>query len=125
MDADTTGERRIRVLVVEDHPDTAHLFQRALERAGFDVATAGSAAEALAAVARQPFDVMLSDLGLPDASGHELMVRVKALQPLVGIAMSGYGEDEDIEKSRVAGFSEHLVKPITVDVVVAVIRRLT
>ena len=63
--------------------------------------------------AKEPFDLIVSDIGLPDASGYYLMRQIKREHGITGIAMSGYGMDEDIRKSQEAGFSEHLVKPIS------------
>ena len=66
----------------------------------------------------------MSDLGLPDSTGLELMTRMQDIQPLPGIAMSGYGMEEDVRKSIAAGFSEHLVKPVKIPQLVAAIQRL-
>ena len=66
----------------------------------------------LAAAESRPFDVVVSDLGLPDGSGHDLMRRLRERRPVAGIAMSGYGTEDDIRRSREAGFAEHLVKPV-------------
>ena len=104
----------LRLLVVEDHSDTALMLGRLLEASGYKVKTAGNVSEALELVDREPFDVLVSDLGLPDATGFELMRRIGERHTLKGIAISGYGMDEDIRKSLEAGFSEHLVKPVDV-----------
>lgn len=103
---------RPRILLVEDHPDTSNMLNRLLSINGFCVHVAGSKATALAAAADQPFDLVVSDIGLPDATGYELMRELSARYGLRGIALTGYGMDEDIEQSREAGFAEHLVKPI-------------
>ena len=97
---------------MEDHSDTALMLGRLLEASGYKVKTAGNVSEALELVDREPFDVLVSDLGLPDATGFELMRRIGERHTLKGIAISGYGMDEDIRKSLEAGFSEHLVKPV-------------
>jgi CheY-like chemotaxis protein len=104
----------LRLLIVEDHTDTALMLARLLKASGYRVKTAGTASEALELVEREPFDVLVSDLGLPDATGLELMRKIGERHTLKGIAMSGYGMDEDIRKSLEAGFSEHLVKPVDV-----------
>jgi CheY-like chemotaxis protein len=78
------------------------------------VQTAGSVAEALKAAEGADFDVLVSDLGLPDGTGCELMRQIRDRHPLRGIAMSGYGMEEDVRRSREAGFSEHLVKPVDI-----------
>ena len=110
------GNGDLRVLIVEDDADTARVLSRLLGISGHKVKTAGSAAGALelAGVANntgEPFDVMVSDIGLPDKTGYELMQAIKARYSMKGIAMTGYGMDEDLRKSREAGFSEHIVKP--------------
>jgi len=67
--------------------------------------------------------VLVSDLGLPDGSGYDVIRRVRAHQIVPGIAMSGYGMDNDVRRTREAGFTEHLVKPIDVPQLIAAIRR--
>jgi CheY-like chemotaxis protein len=75
-------------------------------------------------VANEPFDVMVSDIGLPDATGYDLMKEIKARYTTKGIAMSGYGMDEDLRKSREAGFSDHIIKPANVAQLERTIRRV-
>jgi CheY-like chemotaxis protein len=113
------------LLVVEDHADTARTLARLLRGAGFRVTTAGDVGSAIAAAERESFDLVVSDLGLPDGDGFEIMRAIRARQVVSGIAMSGYGMDEDIQRSREAGFVEHLVKPLDVPHLVAAIRRVT
>jgi PAS domain S-box-containing protein len=107
------GRAPVRLLVVEDHADTATMLAKLLGSAGYSVKTAASAAEALDLASKEPFDLLVSDIGLPDATGYQLMQQIKERYGTNGIAMSGYGMDEDIRKSREAGFSDHLVKPIS------------
>ncbi|MGD0768756.1 MAG: response regulator [Tepidisphaeraceae bacterium] len=118
------GRAPIRLLVVEDHADTATMLAKLLGSAGYSVKTAGSAAGALELASREPFDLVVSDIGLPDATGYHLMQQIKERYGMNGIAMSGYGMDEDIRKSREAGFSEHLVKPISFAQLTQAIHRL-
>ena len=115
--------RQIRVLLVEDHPDTAVTLSRLLRRSGFVVAGAPDVATAAAKAEAETFDVLVSDLGLPDGSGYDVIRRVRAHQIVPGIAMSGYGMDNDVRRTREAGFTEHLVKPIDVPQLIAAIRR--
>ena len=115
---------RLRLLVVEDHEDTARVLGRLLRASGHEVKTAGSVAAALELVASQPFDLVVSDIGLPDATGHDLMREIRAKHGLKGIAMTGYGMDEDIRKSFDAGFVDHIVKPVNVAQLEAVIQRV-
>jgi PAS domain S-box-containing protein len=117
------GEK-LRVLMVEDHPDTAEVLARLLRMSGYMVKTAYTVAAALQLAAAESFDVIVSDIGLPDATGYELMKEVKERYSIKGIAMSGYGMDEDLRKSRDAGFSDHLVKPTNVAQLERSIRRL-
>jgi CheY-like chemotaxis protein/nitrogen-specific signal transduction histidine kinase len=98
------------VLVVEDHHDTAQALRELLEQWGYRVRLAHSVAEAVREAA-YGCDVVLSDLSLPDGSGYELL----ALLPpgLPALAMSGFGSDADLVRSRQAGFVEHLIKPVS------------
>lgn len=102
----------VRVLLVEDHPDTGQMLQRYLSAEGFEVKLAGSVAAALQLADEQPFDIVISDIGLPDASGLDLMRRLRERCTLPGIAISGYGMETDVRNSREAGFFTHLTKPI-------------
>jgi len=105
---------RIRLLLVEDHEPTLTVLQRLLLRAGHDVVTASTAESAISAAAGdKKFDGVISDLGLPDGTGYELLGKLRALHPEIeAIALSGYGMEEDLQRSRDAGFMTHLVKPI-------------
>jgi PAS domain S-box-containing protein len=109
--------RPLRLLFVEDHPDTAETVAELLRMMGHQVSVAGTVAEALetagALAANEGFDLVVSDLGLPDGSGHDLMRELVRLYNVPGIAVSGYGMEEDVRKSREAGFSLHLTKPAT------------
>jgi two-component system CheB/CheR fusion protein len=122
--ASAPRERKPRLLLVEDHADTARTLARLLRLAGYRVRTAGTVAEGLAAAAADRYDLLISDLGLPDASGHDLMRQVRALYGTPGIALSGYGMEEDVRQSLDAGFLEHLIKPINVDHLKAVLERV-
>lgn len=102
----------LRLLLVEDHDDVAELLASLLAMRGHAVKIARSARDALRAISAETFDVMVSDVGLPDASGYELMRQVRARGATKGIAMSGWGRPEDIARSREAGFAEHLIKPV-------------
>jgi len=115
---------QLRLLLVEDHADTSRTLARLLRNAGFAVSTASDVASATATVGREPIDLLISDLGLPDGSGYELMKAVRAKRSVPGIAMSGYGMEEDVRHSREAGFSEHLVKPINLEELLGAIRRV-
>jgi two-component system, chemotaxis family, CheB/CheR fusion protein len=103
----------LRVLLVEDHGDTMQMMVDILQLEGHDVLTAGDVATALKIAAEHPFDVLLSDLGLPDASGLDLIRQLRDQgNTAPAIALSGYGQETDIGESRSAGFHIHLVKPV-------------
>jgi PAS domain S-box-containing protein len=103
------------ILLVEDHASTRETVQKLLLRRNYQVAAAANAAAARALAATQRFDFVVSDVGLPDGDGYQLMAELRALQPhLQGIAVSGYGMDEDLQRSTAAGFSAHLVKPVSI-----------
>jgi two-component system CheB/CheR fusion protein len=116
----------LRILLVEDHGDTAAMMRLLLSSDGHDVEHAGDVASALALAGVHTFDLLLSDLGLPDASGLELMreLRQRGLQ-LPGIALSGYGQEEDVRRSHDAGFAAHLTKPTTPEKLAEVIASVT
>jgi PAS domain S-box-containing protein len=122
--ADNGGKTKLRVLVVEDHQDTAKLLSRLLGASGYAVKMAHDAAAALQLAATEPFDVIVSDIGLPDMTGYDLMKEIKSRYPIKGIAMSGFGMEEDLRKSREAGFSDHIVKPANVAQLERSIRRV-
>jgi PAS domain S-box-containing protein len=107
-------QESLRLLIVEDHADTAMLLKRLLQASGYAVETAGSISEAMEAAEHDCFDIVVSDLGLPDGTGRDLMRQLQERYPVKGIAMSGYGMEEDLRKSFEAGFSEHLVKPVDI-----------
>lgn len=122
---DRVSAATLRVLVVEDHADTAQALARLLRDAGFAITLANDVASALAVAQRESFDLVLSDLGLPDGSGTDVMRELRTHSAIPGIAMSGYGMEDDLRRSREAGFSEHLVKPVDRDKLMEAIRRVT
>jgi signal transduction histidine kinase len=105
-------ERHRRVLLVDDHHDTCIGMKRMLERRGYEITVAHSADQAAEKVRTQQFDLLISDIGLPDRSGYDLMREVRLNNNLPGIALSGFGTEQDVKQARAAGFSEHLTKPI-------------
>lgn len=109
-----TQSRTFDILLVDDHEDTRCSFKVLLERRGHRVTIAGSVAEACAAARQQRFQLLISDIGLPDATGHDLMRTLAADPELKAIAVSGYGMKEDIHRSQQAGFSVHLTKPLRI-----------
>ncbi len=113
-----------QVLLVDDHIDTARAMGRLLTRWGCHVQTADTVAGALKAAAAVRPDVLISDIGLPDGSGLDLIRQLLARQPIRGIAVSGFGMEEDLARSRAAGFVDHLVKPVDVNRLQQTIRRV-
>jgi CheY-like chemotaxis protein len=110
------GPTRGRVLLVEDHAPTRQTLLQLLRHRHFEVTPAGSADEAHRHALAGEFDLLISDVGLPGRNGYELMADLRRLHPrLAGIALSGYGMEDDLARSQAAGFSIHLVKPITMD----------
>lgn len=104
-----------RILLVDDHGQTRSTLARLLIQRGHQVATADSMKQALECAETFHFDLLLSDLGLPDGSGHELMQKLRLKRPnFRGIALSGYGMESDVRKSLDAGFEAHLTKPIDI-----------
>ncbi len=118
-----TSDKRLSILVVDDHRDTLMAMSRLLKRLDHDVTTADCKASALAAAADGSFDLLISDIGLPDGTGLELMREMLARRPIRGIALTGYGTEGDIERTREAGFVAHLTKPINFKQLEAVIRQ--
>ena len=111
--------RSMRVLVVEDHHDTAEQFARLLKRAGHEVTCAASIKEAQNHAVMTPapncafaFDILISDIDLPDGNGRDLMRDLAKHYPIRGIAVSGHGMKDDIQDSIAAGFSYHMTKPV-------------
>jgi PAS domain S-box-containing protein len=104
-----------RLLVVEDHQATSDVMVRLLTKRGYSVSVASSIEEALSVLSETPIDLLISDVGLPDGSGRELMEKIRQTQDLPGIALSGYGTEADLAQSSAVGFSVHLTKPVDID----------
>jgi signal transduction histidine kinase/CheY-like chemotaxis protein len=116
--------RKHRVLVVDDHADTCTGMKMMLERRGYQITVAHSADQAVEKAEQEDFDLLISDIGLPGRSGYELMRELRESKGLRGIALSGFGMENDVTKARAAGFSEHLTKPINFERLEAAIRNL-
>ncbi|HOO17953.1 MAG TPA: response regulator [Phycisphaerae bacterium] len=113
----------LRSLLVEDHRPTLDAMTKLLDGAGHEVQTASTLATALEVGSRQRFDLVISDLRLPDGGGDELMRALSRRYGVTGIAVSGCGMEEDIRRSHDAGFVEHLTKPIDFGNLEAAIQR--
>ena len=117
---------RIRIALCDDHAVVRSGLRRILE-AESDlevVAEAGTADEAVAVARETQPDVFVMDVGLPDRSGHELMTELKSRYCLRGIALSGYGMEEDVQRSQEAGFERHLTKPVNLQLLKEAIREV-
>ncbi|HEY4757101.1 MAG TPA: ATP-binding protein, partial [Chthoniobacterales bacterium] len=117
---DTAKRKRLpaksyRLLVVEDHEPTLAVLARLLREQSHEVMTASTVKDALTLASENVFDFVISDLGLPDGNGIDLMVHLRADYGLRGIALTGYGMAEDLARTEQAGFLAHLVKPINFD----------
>lgn len=114
--AEPAAGRSLRILLVEDHPDTADAMAELLGILGHCVTVARDVASGLTAaeqaLAGPGLDLVISDIGLPDGTGFDLMRVLSGRYGLRGIALSGYGTEKDIQESRAAGFSLHLTKPV-------------
>ncbi len=120
--------KRVRLLLVEDHADTAIVLARMLGRSGYDVLRAGTVGEALSIAEKEMrgagLHLVISDLGLPDGSGLDMMRVLAGRHGLRGVALSGYGMEGDREQSAAAGFARHLTKPVNVSVLRATLAEL-
>ncbi len=124
LPAAAAGAWPLRILLVEDHQTSREMIARLLTRRGHAVEAAGNVAEARELAAQHGIDLLVSDLGLPDGHGHELMRELRPQVVLGAIALSGYGMEADVEQSKAAGFDEHLTKPVVLADLEAAIQRI-
>ena len=106
------SHRCLKILMVEDNKDTLNYFSQRLMQRGHVVRTASNLAMALRVASETDFELLISDIELPDGSGLELMWKLRSKGSVKGIALSGFGSSDDVEQSHCAGFSEHLTKPV-------------
>ena len=106
------SHKRLRILVVEDHGDTRQTLARLLSHFGHQIAVADSVESALRTFRSQQFDAIVSDIGLPDGTGYEIIKQAKQRYPVKAIALTGFGMDADLRRSKAAGFDFHLTKPV-------------
>jgi CheY-like chemotaxis protein len=103
----------LRILFVEDHSDSRRIIAGLLNRSGYNVSVADCAGTALTMLNADKFDVLLSDIGLPDGSGYALVLLAKQSQPsIIAVALTGFSSEQDIRFSREVGFDFHLTKPV-------------
>jgi signal transduction histidine kinase/CheY-like chemotaxis protein len=121
--ASPAARKVMRVLLVDDHVDTNRSLTQLLRRRGYHVQAAHSVKSALELAAHERFDVLVSDIGLPDGSGVDLMQTLKAKHPIFGIALTGFGMEEDLQRSHDGGFHHHLIKPVDLNKLDALIQQ--
>jgi two-component system CheB/CheR fusion protein len=115
--------RTVRILLVDDHNDTLRVLDRLLTLHGHEVRTAVTVQQAIQiAGGGAPFDLLVSDVGLPDGTGMDLLDALRPMHPpLAAIALTGYGEEEDVMRCRQAGFGRHLLKPVSLEALLGAI----
>ncbi len=112
----------LRLFLVENHQDTMRYMKLYLEQLGYQISVAADMATALREIPNSQCDILISDIGLPDGDGWQLMEKLGKNRPPFAIAMSGYGTGNDQRKSLASGYNFHLVKPFTPDALVALLR---
>jgi len=116
------------VLIIEDSLDTLNMLKLWLTTFGCEVSTATEAMEGISIATRHPPDLIISDIGMPDVDGYELMRVVRktaGLEQVPAIALTGYARDEDRELALSAGYSAHISKPANIGRLLNLIKKLT
>ena len=117
------SQRQLRLIVVEDHAESADGLKKFLNAVGYRVFVATDMTSALSLASAVEFDVLLSDLALPDGNGWELLKRLSAERQIRAIAFSGHNSPDDLQRSAEAGFIEHIPKPLCPERLCAAIDR--
>ena len=117
------SRKPLRLIVVEDHADTAEALKRFLKAVGYQVFVATDMSSAVSLASSVEFDLLLSDLALPDGDGWMLLKQLSAVRHIRAIAFSAHNEPADLRRSAEAGFIEHLPKPLSPDKLCAAIER--
>ncbi len=118
------GSKPLRILLVEDHQDTRRALSRLLTHFGHRVVTTGTVATAKQIVGSDQIDVLLCDIGLPDGSGYEVAAQARAKRRIKAVALTGFGTEKDVLRSKEAGFDFHLVKPVNFQELQSVLEQL-
>lgn len=118
------AEKGLRVLVVEDHEDTAWAYRNILDHLNCEVRMAGTVAEALDILLKESFDVILSDVGLPDGDGVKLIHGVRRFCQTPAIAITAYDSSTDVGNCLRAGFDLHMSKPVDINRLFGEMKRL-
>src|SRR5687768_1076505 len=116
------------ILVVDDSPETTEMLGKLLELEGAFVDSARSGREALELARQKNFDLVISDISMPEMDGYELLQKLRSIPQMADIpavALTGYGRTNDVERALEEGFAEHLTKPLDLDDLLLVVRRLT
>jgi CheY-like chemotaxis protein len=121
MTAARANSPALRIFLVEDHSDSLEVLRIYLESFGHVILSARNKAEALKDIPAANCDVLLSNIGLPDGNGWDLIQEVGKSRPAYAIALSGYGMKADRERSAEAGFRHHLIKPVSVKKLTAIL----
>jgi PAS domain S-box-containing protein len=119
----------VKVMVVEDEPDTREMLEQALQSYGASVVAAASAAEALEQIVQEKPDLLLSDIGLPNMDGYELLTKIRSELPeesrdIPAVALSAFASIEHREKSKLAGYQAHVAKPVAVPDLISILARV-
>jgi PAS domain S-box-containing protein len=122
--APRVSKDKIRLLLLEDHADTARALSRLLENRGYKTEIANTVATALEITERNEFDVLLCDLGLPDGTGMDFIEKVRQDRKTPAIALTGFGMQQDVDRAKRAGFNAHLTKPVSLQKLEATIWQL-
>ena len=117
-------DRSFRILLVEDHSDTAAALRHLLEKTGHSVSVADSVRGAVEMADKFKIDLLICDVGLPDGDGMHLLAQLRKRHSLQGICLSGRASEEDIEQSRTAGFAAHLAKPVDIIKLESLVRQI-
>ncbi len=120
----------LRVLVVDDHEDARELVALMLERAGAAVERVDSAEMARSVLAKEPLDIIVSDIGMPIEDGYELIRKVRRgevgpnIRAIPALAVTAFSSEKDRNQALIAGFQEHLAKPVDSEKLVAAVARI-
>src|SRR5260370_25380963 len=117
------SQKQLRLIVVEDHANTAEALKKFLKAVGYQVFVATDMASALSLASGVEFDLLLSDLALPDGDGWELMKRLSGERHIRAIAFSAHNSPADLQRSAEAGFIVHLPKPLSAENLCAALAR--
>jgi two-component system CheB/CheR fusion protein len=118
---------QLRILLVDDSEDTVDMLQRLFEMDGATVSTARSGVDALKIAREKLFDVILSDISMPEMDGFEFLRNLREIpgkRDTPVLALTGFGRAEDIERAVAEGFFSHVTKPLDVDALVEILRKL-